>query len=155
MLRPLRRHRLLLGPLYAGAMLAFLLRLGWSHDRDCPHHATAHATTHAPAAHGAASAAQVVPAEHAGHAGHAGHADTKPGSSERPTEGDCQCLDRSCATGGLIVALSAAAASEDATADTVADETARARRADPERAGVYSSHLLPYPHAPPGIDVLT
>jgi hypothetical protein len=161
MLRPLRHHRLLLGPLYASTMLAFVLRLGWAHDPDCPHHAGAHA----PAAGGAPSAQAALSAHsaHSAHAQHGAPAANPPSSGPRPesdshrqhSPSDCQCLDRSCATGSTVVALGATEATDDAVASATRDGAAHTRPADAERAGVYSSHRLPYPHAPPGVDVVT
>lgn len=184
MLRPLRRLRYLLLPLYATALLAFVARLGWAHDPTCPHHAghagpdAAHPTAHlraAPASHAAsvshaAHAADVSNAAHASHASHAAHvaqataaepapttANTlAPADSSQPPGGtDCRCLDPTCCLSGVVAVLDADTGNLLAGDAPVFDAWLRPPQVSVVHPGAYSSHRLPYPHAPPCIDGLT
>ncbi len=175
MLRPLRRLRYALLPLYAATLLAFVARLGWAHDPTCPHHrghagsSAADAAAYAPASR-ASHAAQLSHAGHTSHAAHATHGAEAPvaeappappnakapaDSSKHSGDGDCRCLDPACCLSGVVAVLDADTG-DPLTAEVPAfDAAARPMPVSVVRPGAYSTHRLPFPHAPPGIDGLT
>ena len=137
MLRPLRRLRFVLLPLITGAMLALGIRLGWAHDPSCPHHA------------GHAAAAAAMPLQHAAHAGHGGD------SPQESPDAPCRCLDPDCCLTGVVAVLDADTGDMLAADASAFDAAQRPMPVSVARPGAYSSHRLPFPHAPPGFDRLT
>jgi hypothetical protein len=136
MLRPLRRLRFVVFPLFAGALVALGIRLGWAHDPSCPHHA------------GQAVAAAAMPSQHATHAG---HGDSPPASPEAP----CRCLDPDCCLSGVVAVLDADTGDLLVADASAFDASRRPMPVSVARPGAYSTHRLPFPHAPPGFDRLT
>lgn len=155
MLRPLRRLRFVLFPLYAGAMVALGIRLGWAHDPRCPHHA------------GRAAEAAAKPSPHATHAGHGAHrsdaahaavatATSRSGDPKQDApDAPCRCLDPDCSLTGVVAVLDADAGDALAVDAPALDASLRAMPGSVARPGAYRTHRLPFPFAPPGVEGLT
>ncbi|MHB1310744.1 MAG: hypothetical protein ACYC3L_01915 [Gemmatimonadaceae bacterium] len=155
-LRSLRRLRHLLLPLYAGAMLAFVVRLGWAHDPTCPHH-----RAHAAHASHSAHMAPMSPMSPMATMAQLEHASTGPetaalaGAPQESPDSQCRCLDRDCTTGGTVAALHPDSGLALAIGGWTFDGATGPMPVSVARPGAYRTHRLPYPHAPPGPDRLT